>query len=147
MTFGKNNKLVAFKAEGGQFFSLESLHLQMISTSLIYPDKAVKSGDKWETEYENPVVKDKKFKVETTYVGKETVDKEELFKLTQKMEADGDENGTKTKVQMTFWLDKEGGIVKSEQKAEGIVTTMAAIDWTATTERIKEKAKEKPADK
>ena len=40
----------------------------------ILPEKEVKSGDSWQTEFDNPAAKGKKVTVKTSYLGTEKVD-------------------------------------------------------------------------
>jgi len=46
----------------------ELMQLMALFSWTIFPDKAVKPGDSWEAEFDNPAVKGKKLTVKTTFV-------------------------------------------------------------------------------
>src|SRR5207248_1555 len=76
-------KLVDFKMEEGGILAPEIARLLATLRTPILPEKEVKAGDTWQTEFDNPAVKGKKFTVKTTFVGTDKVEGMDVWKIQQ----------------------------------------------------------------
>jgi hypothetical protein len=111
--------------------------MAMLSDQL-FTDKEVKKNDTWETEIENPAVKEKKVTVKGTYLGNETVDGVELWKVKQTADAATDKDGGKLSVDFTSWINPTNGqVVKSEGVVKDLPTMFGPMTWTMKQELIK----------
>lgn len=146
-TRDKTNKLVDYKPPqaGQDIFSPEVQKLMAGSSEILFSDKEVKSGDSWTTELDNPVVKDKKVKVKTTFVGMDKVDGKDYWKVKQAAEADTDDKGAKTTYEMTSWLDPaDGSTFKMEGQVKDLpVAQIGSLSWTMKMERLKNEKADK----
>lgn len=149
-TRDKLNKLVDYTPPkaGQDIFSPEVQKLMAGSSEILFTDKEVKPGDSWTTEMDNPVVKDKKVKIKTTFVGMDKVDGKDYWKVKQSAEADTDDKGAKTTYEMTSWLDPaDGSTLKMEGQVKDLpVPQIGSLSWTMKLERLKADKAEK-ADK
>lgn len=118
IAYDKSGKLVDLMAnEGTGILTPEVLRLLETMRMPILSDKEVKAGDAWQTEFDNPAVKGKKFTVKTTYLGTEKVDGTDLWKIKQTGEPETDAAGAKMGYDATYWLDPSTGyLVKSDVK-------------------------------
>jgi hypothetical protein len=145
-TRDKYNKLVDFKpAEGGQdFMSAEVQKMTAMASQIIMPEKPVKADDSWTTEFDNPLVKEKKVTVKTTFVGTDKVDGKEYWKIKQTANGVTDKDGAKMTSDMTAWLDPaDGSMFKMEGKVNDIPTQVGPLSWTMKLERLKLEKTEK----
>jgi hypothetical protein len=143
LTYDKTGKLVDFKAENGGILTPEILRQLEIMRMPILPEKAVKAGDSWQSEFDNPAVKGKKFTVKTTFAGMDKVDGTDLWKVKQGGSPETDADGAKMGYDATYWLDPATGqIVKSEVTIKDEPTIMyGKHTLTTKTSRIKSDAK------
>ncbi|HLJ57699.1 MAG TPA: hypothetical protein VKT77_21870 [Chthonomonadaceae bacterium] len=143
LTYDKTGKLVEFKAEEGGILTPEVLRLLETMRMPILSDKQVKSGDSWQTEFDNPAVKGKKFTVKTTFAGVDKVDGADLWRLKQEGAPDTDANGAKMGYDGTYWLDPATGqIVKADVKIKDEPTIMyGTLTLTTKSTRIKPETK------
>jgi hypothetical protein len=117
VTRDMSGKLLELKKEettGGS----ESPEVTQLMASIgtpILQEKAVKAGDAWETEVDNPLAKDKRVKLKTVFVGIEKIDGSDFWKIKQTAEAATDASGGKLIYEGIFWLDPANG---QEAKAE-----------------------------
>jgi hypothetical protein len=140
-TRDKQNKLVEFKPleAGGNPFSPEVQKLMAATSEIILTDKEVKPGESWTTEFENPIVKEKKVAVKTTFVGMDKVEGKEYWKVKQTATAETDAAGAKSIADMTAWLDPaDGSMFKMEGSVKDIPIEQAGpISWTMKMEKLK----------
>jgi hypothetical protein len=143
LTYDKAGKLIDFKSEEGGVITPETLRQLEIMRTPILPDKQVKAGDSWQSEFDNPAVKGKKFTVKTTFVGAEKTDGADLWKVRQEGSPEIDAAGAKMGFDATYWLDPASGqIVKADVKIKDQPTTMYGPHSMSTkVTRIKEDAK------
>jgi hypothetical protein len=150
VTLDKLNKILSFKpqTEGSGFFPTSSLHLLFAVDTIVLPDKAVKPGDTWTTEIDNPAVKGKKVAIRTTFVGVEQTGGVPTWKLKQTLEAATDESGGKMTAETTALLDPVSGqVIQLDQTVKGVPAQMGPVDWQGTLHRVKpepEKTDKKP---
>ncbi len=140
MTRSKLGKLVEYKVEEPPMAILapEIQKLSAILNDQLLPEKPVKKGDTWTTEVENPAIKEKKVTVKGTYLGNETVDGVELWKLKQNAEAITDKDGNKLVVEMTSWINPANGQrVKAEGTLKDLPTQFGPMSWVMKLELIK----------
>lgn len=143
LTISKYGKVVSFKAseESAGFMAPEIQNATALLGSLILPEKAVKAGDTWTTEYDNPAVKGKKFTVKTTFIGTDKVGDKEYWKLKQSADVVVDGEGAKMAYEETTWLDpSNGNLFKSESTVKDLPTQFGPISWSMKTELVKEAA-------
>ena len=152
-TRDKYGKLVDFTVSEGQsqYFAPEAQKLQASLMQVILTGKEVKAGDSWETELENPMLKDKTFKVKTTYLGTEKVEDVEYWKLEQTSETVIDADGAKMTSKVTAWLNSaDGSSFKKKISMKNFPSTaVGSIEFDITISAIKKEdkkaeAKEKP---
>lgn len=147
VTLDKNRKILSYKPQAADdpYLSTSTLHLLTIAEEIILPEKAVKAGDSWKTEVDNPAVKAKKAVITTTFVGLEKLDGADVWKVKQTLEAETSGGGT-LKSTMTALLDPTTGqTVSAEQEVTGVPTQeLGALDWKAKIIRVKPEAP-KPA--
>ncbi|HLK55962.1 MAG TPA: hypothetical protein VKU00_05345 [Chthonomonadaceae bacterium] len=141
----KLGKMVDWKVdkEDEQFLSLKLQRLLEALNETLFPEKAVKAGDSWETEIANPVIEDKKVKVKSTYVGTDKVDGVDLWKIKQTAEPVVNGDGDKVTHEQTVWIDPANGrLVKAEQEVKDIPTQLGKLSW-----KVKIEAKAVKAEK
>lgn len=111
-TLDKQGKLVEIKQNDGEagIMSPEVFHIMVINQGVTFADKAVKDGDSWTVEHDNPAVKGKKITVKFTLVGIEKVEGKDHLKLTQTSEAAFDADGGKVTTELTIFLDPKTNI-------------------------------------
>jgi hypothetical protein len=96
----------------------------------LLPDKAVKSGDTWENQIDNPAVKGKKITIKGTFLGIEKKDGADTWKVKQTVEAETAADGTKLTVEETVFLDPtDGHELKTTEEAKGIPTVYGTLNW------------------
>lgn len=143
LTFDKTGKLIDFKSEEGGVITPETLRQLEIMRMPILAGKEVKAGDNWQSEFDNPAVKGKKFTVKTTFAGTDKVDGADLWKLRQEGAPETDASGAKMGFDATYWLDPATGqIVKAEVKIKDQpTTTYGPHSMSTKVARIKSDAK------
>ena len=144
-TYDKFGKLKDYKNEDNSGFTTPEVSALMESiTTWILTDKPVKTNDTWETELENPVVKDKKVVVKSTYLGVEKVDGKDFWKLKQSTEAASDAEGGKIVYDCTEWVDPANGdTFKFEGTVKNLPTQFGPLTIHITTQALKADAKNK----
>jgi hypothetical protein len=152
-TRDKYGKLVEFTPAPGtpEIFEPEIVRLQAMLNGVLFPEKAVKAGDSWETSLDNPTAKGKKFTVKTTYVGMEKVDGVDLWKVKQTAEVTLTGKDDKLITEYTAWLDPAtGDEVKADvslknlpAKFNGMEITIDTIGKMVAVKADKEKAEPK----
>jgi hypothetical protein len=136
----KLGKLVDYKAEDAAMGILapEVQKLMAMLGEQLLPEKEVKKGDTWTTEIENPAVKEKKVTVKGTYLGTDTIDGVELWKVKQEADAAVDKEGGKLSIDFTNWINPANGqVVKSEGTVKDLPTQFGPMTWTMKQELIK----------
>lgn len=141
VTLTKTRKILTHKPDGeNPYLSASTRHLLAIVDTPILPDKAVKPGDSWTTELDNPAVKGKKVTVKTTYVGNDKVDGTAVWKIKQTVEADTEAG--KMSTETTSLLDASNGqLISAEQTMKGVPGTMGPMDWKGKIVRLKKDEK------
>jgi len=146
VTLDKYNKILTYKPDAeNPYLSKSTLHLMALAERIIFPDKAVKAGDSWKTEIDNPAVKDKKVTIKTTFVGMEKAEGVDAWKVKQTLEAETEGNGKMT-AEVTFLLDASNGqLISGESELKGVPGQMGPVDFKGKTMRLKaeEEKKEK----
>lgn len=132
--------------EAGGFMAPEIAKLMASLSANLLTEKSVKPNDTWETEVENPAVKEKKVKVKSTYLGLEKVDGKDYWKIKQTAEAVVDTDGSKMGYEFTAWINPaDGETVKVEGTAKDVPTQIGALTMQITSKAVKADDKEKPA--
>jgi hypothetical protein len=143
VTLDKSGKILSYKpaAADDPYLSTSTLHLLTLAEEIIFPDKAVKTGDSWKTEVDNPAVKEKKVVITTTFVGIEKVDGADVWKVKQTLEAETAGGGS-LKSEMTALVETTTGqTLSAEQSVTGVPTSeLGALDWKAKLVRVKAEA-------
>lgn len=144
VTREKSGKLVEMKMNADPM-SAQSPEITRLLASIgapIFKDKAVKAGDTWETEVDNPAVKDKKVVVKTKYVGTDKVDGKELWKVEQSAEPVVDAAGAKMPYSATYWLDPSNGQeVKAEVTIKDMPSQYGNLTFKTKATRLKDTEK------
>jgi len=123
--------------DGGPVWSPEVLRLMVMLSEPIFSERAVKPGDSWETEFDNPVAAGKKVTVKTTFVASEKVDEVPTHKIHQTAAADVPEG--MASVEGTYWVDAGSGLlVKAEAAVKNFPSQFGPMSWTETRQRLKE---------
>jgi hypothetical protein len=139
-TRSKLGKVVEYKAEDVPMSILapEIQKLAAVLNEQIFGEKPVKKDDTWTTEVENPAVKEKKITVKGTYLGTETVEGKELWKVKQTADAVVDKDGAKMSIEMTSWINPENGqLVKGEGTVKDLPTQFGPMTWNMKMELVK----------
>lgn len=140
ITRSKLGKLLEYKAEDAAMGVLapEVQKLMAMLGEQMFTDKDVKKGDTWTTEIENPAVKEKKVTVKGTFLGTETVDGVDLWKVKQEADAAVDKDGNKMSINTTNWINPANGqVVKSDGTVKDLPTQFGPMTWTMKQELIK----------
>jgi len=143
-TRGKNGRIsrLEFPSGGQEIMTPEIRELMSLIPDVIFSDKAVKAGDAWEAEADNPAVKGKKIAFKSSFVGVEKVGEVAAWKVKQNAEALTDDKGAKLSSEYVYWLDPATGhLIKSQAKVDGIPTQFGVMSWTSKIERIKDEEK------
>jgi hypothetical protein len=141
-TRSKTGKLVDLKTDPASqaLLSPEIQKMSAMVSDIIVSEKAVKPGESWETEFDNPAVKGKKLTVKTTFVGTEKVEGKELWKVKQSLTAETGMESAKVSHDYTTWLDPANGrLVKLEGTVKDIPTQFGPLSWTMKMEAVTEK--------
>jgi hypothetical protein len=136
----KYGKLVDYKADDIAMGILapEVQKLMAMLGEQLMTEKEVKKGDTWTNEIENPAVKEKKVTVKGTYLGTETIDGVEVWKMKQEADAAVDKDGAKLSIDFTNWINPANGqVVKSEGTVKDLPTQFGPMTWTMKQELIK----------
>lgn len=143
VTRDKDHKVKEVKREAGEMdpFSPEVMKFMEWMNEPILGKNAVKPGDSWETKIENPLKKDDKFTVKTTFVGIEKVEGVTLWKFKQSTTASAGADDAKVEYTFTSWLDpKDGETVKYEGKVKDLPTQQfGPITFEVTLLRLESK--------
>jgi hypothetical protein len=144
--FGKVKE--AKEVEGGGFMAPEISKLMTLLSTSIFADKAVKVDDTWQTELENPAVKEKKVTVKDTFLGIEKIDGKEYWKIKQTADAVLDADGSKMTYSFTAWLNPvDGEAFKVEGTVKDVPTQVGALTMEITSKSLPANDKEKPVKK
>jgi hypothetical protein len=107
--------------------------------TLILPTDAVKTNDKWKVELDNPLFKDKKIKIENTYLGLEKVDGVSLWKIKQTTSVPTDGEGGIATFEGTFWLKPETAqAIKIEGAAKEVPSQFGKLSFTVVVSPVKD---------
>ena len=144
ITLDKSGKLISFmRAESAQAQqgpmrqTPEAVKLEELLTEPVLSENAVKAGDSWNTEFDNPVVKGKTFKLKTTFIGYETVGGVSLLKLMQSGEAVANEKGETMSNSMTVWINPETGLVEKRESTVGNPTPFGKMEMKSARNQVK----------
>ena len=115
---------------------------------VILNGKEVKQGESWETELSNPALKDKTFKVKTTFVGTDKVEEVEYLKVEQNVSVEVDADGAKMTVKTVQWLNpKDGSVFKAVTNVKNLPASIGSIDFDQTIKLAKPEEKKEKTDK
>lgn len=149
MTRDKFGKIKEFrKVDAGGFMTPEVSRVLETISSFVLTDKAVKTNDTWQTELDNPAVKEKKITVKDTYLGLDKIEGKSCWKIKQTAEAVIDSDGGKVSIEITEWVDPANGdTVKMDGTVKDIPTQVGALTMqiTAKSVPVEGKAKAAPA--
>jgi len=122
-------------------FMAEEIRQTMVATSdVIFPDKPVRPGAMWQTVIDSPFIKGKKITYSTTFVGVETRNERQLWKVKQAASAELQTGTGNLKTDLTAWLDpKNGQLVRAEVAINTVPTQFGSMAWTAVTTVVSEK--------
>lgn len=145
-THDKFGKLKDYKGKDNSGFTTPEIDAIMESiTTLILTDKPVKTSDTWDTELDNPAVKEKKVVVKGTYLGTEKIDGKDYWKIKQTTEAVVDADGSKIGYDFTDWIDPvNGDTLKSEGTVKDVPTQFGVLTMHVSTKAVKADSKDKP---
>jgi hypothetical protein len=145
-THNKFGQLKDYKSQDNTQFTtpeIDSLLESLIA--LILTEKTVKINDTWQTELENPAVKEKKITVKGTYLGLDKIGGKDYWKIKQTSEAAADAHGATMVYDFTHWIDPATGeTFKSEGMVKGVPTMIGPLTFQITTKAVKAGDKEKP---
>ena len=134
------------KPDENGFTSPEIAKLMDTLTSFILTEKAVKTNDTWQTELENPAVKEKKITVKDTYLGIDKIDGKEYWKVKQTAEAIVDADGNKVSYETTEWISPaDGEAYRMEGTVKDLPTQVGALTLKVSAKSAKVEDKEKSA--
>jgi hypothetical protein len=141
ITISKRGKFVSYNSEAQQgIMSPEIVKLMAVMSENVLPEKAVKAGDTWTTEVDNPAVKNQKVVTKTTFLGIEKVEGVDYWKIKQVSEAATDDSGTKMTHEMTIWLvPGSGHTFKMEGMIKGLPTQFGDMNWAIKMTLVKDK--------
>jgi hypothetical protein len=135
-------------ADASGFMTPEVSKLVMMIATSILTDKAVKTNDTWQTELDNPAVKEKKVTVKDTFLGVDKVEGKDYWKIKQTAEAVVDTDGSKMSYEITEWIDPvNGDAFKIEGTIKDVPTQVGAITMQITSKSVKAGEKSKADDK
>ena len=142
----KFGKLKDYKSQDNSQFTTPEIDALLESlVTLILTDKPVKTNDTWQTELENPAVKEKKIMVKGTYLGLDKIDGKDYWKIKQTAEAAADAHGATIVYDFTQWIDPATGeTFKSEGTVKGVPTMVGPLTFEVTTKAVKAGDKDKP---
>jgi hypothetical protein len=145
MTRDKFGKIKEFRKDAGSgFMTPEVAHVMEMITSFVLTDKAVKTNDTWQTEMDNPAVKEKKITVKDTYLGLDKIDGKSYWKIKQTSEAVVDADGGKVTIEVTEWVNPaDGEAVKVEGTVKDVPTQVGALTMQITSKSAKASDKDK----
>jgi hypothetical protein len=143
LTYDKAGKLIDFKSEDGGVITPVTARQLEIMRMPILVEREVKAGDSWESEFDNPALKGKKFNVKTTFLGLDKLDGVDLWKVQQKGAPEIDSIGAKMGFEATYWLDPASGqTVRADVKITDEPTTQYGThSLTTKVTRIKAETK------
>ncbi|MCC6730331.1 MAG: hypothetical protein IT208_13420 [Chthonomonadales bacterium] len=120
------------------FMPPEAEHLLAIASEWLPPSKAVRAGDAWRSEIDNPAVKGRKLVVKTTLVGAEKVQGADAYRIRQAVDADTDEQGGKMRSEFTMLVDPTTGAeLAMEGKVKGLPTQYGPLDMSVKLRALK----------
>ena len=145
ITRDKVNKIKEMKTpDANPYMAPEVSQLMVELATAILTDKPVKAKDTWQTELDNPAVKEKKITVKDTYLGPEKIDGKDYWKIKQTAEAIVDTDGSKMTYEITQWIDPaDGSIFKIDGTLKDIPTTSGPLTMQITSTAIKAADKSK----
>lgn len=136
------------REDASGFMTPEVGRLMTSLSSSIYPDKLVKTNDTWQTELENPAVKEKKITVKGTYLGLDKVEGKDYWKIKQSAEAFVDADGAKMSYEILQWINpKDGTLFKLEGTIKDVPTQVGPLTMQITSKALKLDEKVKPEPK
>jgi hypothetical protein len=146
LTFSPSDRLLDMQpAPEGGIMEPGVAKLVIVMHHFIFPDKAVKSGDTWENEVDDPAVKDKKLTIKGTFLGTEKREGKDLWKIKQAGEPLVDAAGGKMTFEFTGLFDPANGqLIHAEGNVKQIPTQYGNLDWTEETSLVKPDAEKKP---
>jgi len=141
-TRDKYGKLVKFvPPDGMALMSPEVMQIIATINEIIFPEKPVAENGSWESTFDNPAVKDKKFTVKTTYLGTEKVDGADLWKIKQSAAVETDASGAKLDYAINYFVDPTNGrVVKSSATLKDVPTMYGVMTMDMKMSLIKETA-------
>lgn len=146
ITRDKFGKVKEYKSEDIAGFMTPEVSrlLSMIATSLL-TDKLVKANDTWQTELDNPAVKEKKVTVKDTFLGIDKIDGKDYWKIKQTAEAAVDTDGGKMNYEITEWINPvDGEAFKIDGVIKDVPTQVGTITMQITSKSVKASEKSKP---
>jgi hypothetical protein len=144
----KTGRVKSMKVENSQFSSSPLVKLAMVTESIPMSEKPVKAGDKWESEFDNPMVEGKKVKATYTLTGKEKVGDVETVAIKStasippKADAEAKEN---IEIETVYFIDPKAGQivrVKSSMKNVVIEEQGMTIKFSGDSESVRMTEKE-----
>ncbi len=106
-------------------------------SDLIVTGMAVKANDTWDTELDNPIVKEKKVTLKSIFLGFEKLNGKDTWKIKQTAEAATDTNGELLTYEMTTWIDPiNGGDLKSEGVVKNVPVKLGRMSMQISSRAI-----------
>jgi hypothetical protein len=142
-TFDKLGRPVKYErsASDMSIMAPEVEQLIAVMQDYVLPDKPVKAGDAWENELPNPLFKDKKVQVKTTFVGMDKLEEAEVWKLKQTMAVVVDADGSKMSAELVFLVDPATGTPRTAEGAiKGVPTQYGPVDLRIKATLLKPEA-------
>ncbi|MBM3495329.1 MAG: hypothetical protein FJX72_13565 [Armatimonadetes bacterium] len=120
--------------------------IMAVMQDYLLPEKPVKAGDTWENALPNPLDKDKKLQVKTTFVGMDKVEDAQVWKIKQVVTAVVDSEGGKMTAEIVFLAHPTNGATKVlEGTMKGMPTQYGPIDLKLKVTQLKPEAEKAPA--
>jgi hypothetical protein len=143
----KAGRLVELQAEDAPQSPLSpavSKLMANIGVALL-PEKPVKPGSAWTTEFDNPAAPNKKATVKGELLGREKIGDVDCWKIRQTGEFEVGEGQPKMTLDMVYWLNPaDGHPVQAEGSCKDVPTRYGPMNWTQKMTRLKPPAEKQP---
>jgi hypothetical protein len=131
ITTDKLGRIVRYErpANDMSMMAPEVEQMMAVMQDYLLPEKPVKPGESWECQLPNPLIKDKKVQVKTTFVGLDKHEDAPVWKIKQVVTADVNTEGGKFTAEFVFLADPANGIAKlADGTMKGVPTQYGPLD-------------------
>jgi hypothetical protein len=150
VTTDKRGKVLSVKRESGTAGMMPESIMKLLAmlSQCVLPEKPVKPGDTWTTQFDNPTLKNGKFAVKSTFVGPDKLEDQNYLKVRETVSdllLDIAEPGSSgLSAQTLFWIVPETGrVARLETKVKNLpIPALGTADLTmkATVKPLAPKA-------